>query len=347
MIVQRFVKPLIHIKSLVRLVLFLVSALTGTLAFALTASSEDFNARQVFLEHSSALVPTSQAQFNKLVCVDRCDIVGTAYRLDTQEAIYREEHRLFYADETSLREIFYRDHSGKLFAYKLVDSLVEKYAPNFWFLDFRLDQLQSVIKPPSTDSRFESLYAYADRIDAGNEYFLESYADTLAAQQEVPGDLARQQALGFLMEDSDKRLQSPWRLNAVGTNDEPLIADAGFDAFIVSNWSQLDTRGYDFRFIVPSRNSSVAMKINKIDKRRCEREVFEQVNIEHLDQAILTTNHCFKIRARNWIIDKILGAIYIVYDDRQRLRVFKGLSNVRDNGNKRLYVYISYLYANK
>ena len=84
-----------------------------------------------------------------LGCLSNCTIVGMAYRLDTGKFVYREEHQLL---APAYHEVFYRNSLGEAFAYKLIDSIDYPFAPDFWFLDFRLQQLQAVKRKLEVDA---------------------------------------------------------------------------------------------------------------------------------------------------------------------------------------------------
>ena len=125
---------------------------------------------------------------------------------------------------------------------------------------------------------------------------------------------------------------------------QPLIADAGFDAFIQKNWSVLLNKAIKFEFVVPSRSSSVVMNLDSINTSKCRKNVISKADPLHTVTLQNKKLSCFRIRAKNWLIKQFLGNIYLVYDEQKRLMMFKGLSNIRDDGNKRLYAYIMYNY---
>lgn len=277
-----------------------------------------------------------------LGCLSNCTIVGMAYRLDTGKFVYREEHQLL---APAYHEVFYRNSLGEAFAYKLIDSIDYPFAPDFWFLDFRLQQLQAVkrkleVDAPAAGGNVSYVHAWQEEISR------KSFYDIFAVQWGRQDD-SRSQEFALLQQCSRADLSSKNLIADKSTVDpifQPLIADAGFDAFIQKNWSVLLNKAIKFEFVVPSRSSSVVMNLDSINTSKCRKNVISKADPLHTVTLQNKKLSCFRIRAKNWLIKQFLGNIYLVYDEQKRLMMFKGLSNIRDDGNKRLYAYIMYNY---
>lgn len=283
------------------------------------------------------------AALEGLRCLSDCTIVGMAYRLDTGKFVYREEHQLF---TPAYHEVFYRNSVGEAFAYKLIDSADYPFAPNFWCLDFRLQQLQAVKRQLEVDGSSigvgDASYVHAWQEEISRKSFYELFAFRWGKQ-----DGNRSQEIALLQQFSKPYLPSKNLIadrSALDPAFQPLIADAGFDAFIQNNWKALLSEAIEFKFVVPSRSSSVAMSLDSIDISKCRKNVISKADPLHTVALQNKKLNCFRIQAKNWLIKQFLGNIYLVYDEQKRLMMFKGLSNIRDDGNKRLYTYIMYNY---
>lgn len=266
-------------------------------------------------------------------CIAECSVIGKAYDVRNKEMLYQEEYQDFEGAGEGLKEVFYRNLSGEVFAYKLVDTQNSSIAPVYWFLDFRLEQIQYVAYPQSASQN--NLIAAINDLDSAG--FLQKFSEIWGEQA------SRDNERDYLAGVTREMLQSD--IKSIELNREkPIIADAGFDAFIRSYWDQLLDKSINFKFVLPSRQSTLPMKIGSLSSNKCSRTVFDAMDPSHQPSFEDGGFQCFRIQASNWLINQLLGSIYLVYDKEQRLAVFKGLSNIRDDGNKRLNTYITYEY---
>ena len=115
---------------------------------------------------------------------------------------------------------------------------------------------------------------------------------------------------------------------------ESVVVDAGFDPFVRKHWQSLITgESVSAGMLVPSRLDTVRVSLTKADASHC-------------DQAS-TDVYCFVIRpagmlrAVGWLVDPI----YIGYDQQsQRLKIFYGISNLRDDDGDPQNVLITFEY---
>jgi hypothetical protein len=115
---------------------------------------------------------------------------------------------------------------------------------------------------------------------------------------------------------------------------ESVVVDAGFDPFVRKHWQSLITgESVSAGMLVPSRLDTVRVSLTKADASHC-------------DQASADV-YCFVIRpagmlrAVGWLVDPI----YIGYDQQsQRLKVFDGISNLRDDNGDPQNVLITFEY---
>lgn len=135
-------------------------------------------------------------------------------------------------------------------------------------------------------------------------------------------------ALEFRAHDSDNLQRTTVRRR------DGLIIDAGFDPFVRDNWDRLaNGRRITTDFLVPARMDTVRIGISKTDDSDCDADA-QQI-------------HCFVIRpagllrVAGWFVDPILIAYA---PDTQRLLMFHGLSNLRDDAGETRNVLIQYEY---
>jgi|GEM_PF-1042623 len=115
---------------------------------------------------------------------------------------------------------------------------------------------------------------------------------------------------------------------------ESVVVDAGFDPFVCKHWESLITgESVSAGMLVPSRLDTVRVSLTKTDASHC-------------DQAA-TDVYCFVIRpagilrAVGWLVDPI----YIGYDPQsKRLKVFDGISNLRNDNGEPQNVLITFEY---
>jgi hypothetical protein len=109
----------------------------------------------------------------------------------------------------------------------------------------------------------------------------------------------------------------------------PLVIDAGFDAFVRSNWEEL-VAGQSKRFQFPfaARESLVELRISAA---RC--------SYEH------GTDQCFRLELDNWLLKMLVDPIELGYDaGLKRLARYRGLSNIGDGRGEGQVVDIRYGY---
>jgi hypothetical protein len=104
------------------------------------------------------------------------------------------------------------------------------------------------------------------------------------------------------------------------TFDDPvvLVADAGFDRFVSSNWDRLTSgEKLEASFLVPSRLRSLPFDVEKTGEGRLDGEPVVS----------------FKMSFRNALVRLFVGSVQVTYhrDHRVLLR-YEGLSNIRDAG---------------
>jgi len=115
---------------------------------------------------------------------------------------------------------------------------------------------------------------------------------------------------------------------------ETVVVDAGFDPYVRKHWETLVTgESVSAGMLVPSRLDTVRVSLTKTDAGNCD--------------PAATDVYCFVIRpagmlrAVGWLVDPI----YIGYDQQsKRLKVFDGISNLRDDNGEPQNVLITFEY---
>jgi hypothetical protein len=110
---------------------------------------------------------------------------------------------------------------------------------------------------------------------------------------------------------------------------QPLVIDAGFDAFIRQQWQRL-AQGDEvaFFFTMPARQTLVELALSKV---RCGQDA--------------RGDRCFLLQLDNWLFSLLVDPIALEYDTAtQRLMRYRGLSNIEDEQGKGLLVDIHYHY---
>lgn len=125
-------------------------------------------------------------------------------------------------------------------------------------------------------------------------------------------------------------------LNGVGEtfsvqieSEQPLVIDAGFDAFIRENWDALiaDQR-LRFEFPFAAREDLFALRISASP---CSYDT--------------ATDQCFRLELDNWLLRALLDPIELGYDaSLKRLARYRGLSNIGDSTGEGQVVDIRYRY---
>ena len=109
----------------------------------------------------------------------------------------------------------------------------------------------------------------------------------------------------------------------------PVVIDAGFDAFVTTNWDSLlagDNKSFQFPFA--ARESLVKLRIKPMG---CT-----------YDSA---TDQCFSLEMNNWFLRMLVDPIELGYDAKlKRLTRYRGLSNIGDGKGNGLVVDIRYNY---
>ena len=269
-------------------------------------------------------------------------LYGIAYELNSFRPLYRESYffdsgsaaasrrsRVVYA---SLQpDVAVTDPSGsagQVFSIKDIDYTSSPVAPDYRIADFRQMQLQGAVGSVG-DSMSKRLSLYKLSPASGTLFFEKDDFERLPSL--LSGPLAK---------DIDS-LEAAKQASVPVTE---LVTDAGFDKFIVSNWKSLVSEGrrLKFEFAVPSRAQAVGMSISRISQQDCQRKVLADLPDTLGENIPLPV--CFKLEARSWIIGQVLKPIYLVYDNRQTLQIFRGLSNIRGPSNEKLRVAIRYYY---
>ncbi|HBX36734.1 MAG TPA: hypothetical protein DEG76_05335 [Pseudohongiella sp.] len=118
------------------------------------------------------------------------------------------------------------------------------------------------------------------------------------------------------------------------SSDDDLIIDAGFDVFIRQNWESLvQGERITADFLVPARLDKVRIGISRTDADDCAT----------LEDEI----HCFLIRPAGFlrVVSWFVDPIAIGYDPQtKRLRVFNGISNLRDEQGEARNALITFEY---
>lgn len=91
----------------------------------------------------------------------------------------------------------------------------------------------------------------------------------------------------------------------------PLVADAGFDRFVISNWDDLvDGKKLRFEFLALTRGEFISFYIQQSD-----------LSDEFLE---------LKIKPKNWLVSMLVDPIYLRYQRSDRLlKEFRGVTNIR------------------
>ena len=109
----------------------------------------------------------------------------------------------------------------------------------------------------------------------------------------------------------------------------PVVIDAGFDAFVTTNWDSLvagDKKSFQFPFA--ARESLVKLRIKPMS---CSYDS--------------ETDQCFSLEMNNWFLRMLVDPIELGYDARlKRLSRYRGLSNIGDGEGNGLVVDIRYEY---
>lgn len=148
------------------------------------------------------------------------------------------------------------------------------------------------------------------------------------ATEFVPDARDPQVRVGFQAHDSNEYRQQnvPYR--------DAMVVDAGFDPFIRQNWQRMVSgRSVSAHFLVPSRLDTVRVNLSQTDTNNCT-----GVDVEM---------HCFVIRPAGLlrVVGFLVDPIYIGYEqESQRLMMFNGLSNLRDDTGDPRNVLITYEY---
>ena len=109
----------------------------------------------------------------------------------------------------------------------------------------------------------------------------------------------------------------------------PVVIDAGFDAFVTTNWDSLVAgENKSFQFPFAARESLVRLRIKPMS---CTYDS--------------ETDQCFSLEMNNWFLRMLVDPIELGYDaSLKRLTRYRGLSNIGDGKGNGLVVDIRYNY---
>jgi hypothetical protein len=144
----------------------------------------------------------------------------------------------------------------------------------------------------------------------------------------LPAEPSPQIRVGFQAHDS-----SQYREQTVSYRDA-MVIDAGFDPFVRENWERITSgRPLSAHFLVPSRFDTVRVNLTQTNSRNCT--------------GVDVDVQCFVIRPAGMlrVVGFLIDPIYIGYEQNsQRLMMFNGLSNLRDDAGDPRNVLITYEY---
>jgi hypothetical protein len=144
----------------------------------------------------------------------------------------------------------------------------------------------------------------------------------------LPAGRSPQVRVGFQAHDSNQ-----YREEMVSYRDA-MVVDAGFDPFIRNHWERMVSgSSVSAHFLVPSRLDTVRVNLSQTETGNCN----------GVDEDM----HCFVIRPAGLlrVVGFLIDPIYIGYDrGSQRLMMFNGLSNLRDDAGEPRNVLITYEY---
>jgi hypothetical protein len=119
------------------------------------------------------------------------------------------------------------------------------------------------------------------------------------------------------------------------SNDYPLVASSGFDAFIRQHWNELSAgKKLDFDFAVPQSLMIAPLRLSRID-------------CQDADSRIGDENHlCLEVIPSSILFSLFFDPIEVVYDKKDRaLMSYRGLTNLNDENGKAYKAEIVYTYT--
>lgn len=129
----------------------------------------------------------------------------------------------------------------------------------------------------------------------------------------------------------DEKANVVWRTPKGETEQHSLplsrqaVIDAGFVHFIRAHWATLtEGRQVDFDFVVPTRGEAY-------------RFVAEPTENTHIDAHLVVSLRPSQVFLR-WIVDPI----FVGFDAKGRITDYRGLSNIRKNGDRNYTVHLHY-----
>lgn len=133
---------------------------------------------------------------------------------------------------------------------------------------------------------------------------------------------------------------------------EPLVVGPGFEPFVRNEWEKLATgEAVVFRLAVPANQRVHKMQAYAVPLEECIKRIRERSDLNELDEnpldAISEGHACFSMKSTNWLANRIIKPIYIIYDNQRRLSLYSGLSNLTDDNGKWQTVYIYYNYLSQ
>ncbi|MEP5763936.1 MAG: hypothetical protein ABJ308_05055 [Halieaceae bacterium] len=129
-----------------------------------------------------------------------------------------------------------------------------------------------------------------------------------------------------------KDLRNERELRISPPQDPDLVFDAGFDNFVRLRWDSLEGgKAVKFPFLLLDRDKPITMRASEDREQRCR-----------------ATELCLQVRLDSWLLAALIEPIELTYDrDDQRLRRFKGLSNLKSDSGKSQQVEILYNYRDE
>jgi hypothetical protein len=116
----------------------------------------------------------------------------------------------------------------------------------------------------------------------------------------------------------------------------PLVMSSGFYHFILDHWRDLQTgQSLAFDFAVPARWMTVRLRMHTVSSEAAA------ALIEDVDPSWLYV----RVEAVNPLLRWLVHPLTVALDSQQRLMVYRGISNVRDERGETPQVLIRYRYA--
>lgn len=169
-----------------------------------------------------------------------------------------------------------------------------------------------------------------NQLDSSSSFVSPSYTQTYSHSDFTEGARWR---------GSELLLFSGGKEKAV-TFKTPLVMSSGFYHFILDHWSELHSgQPLVFDFAVPSHLTTVRLKMQVLPNGAAAIRQGSVVR-EDIDPRWFYVRVEAANRLLGWLVKPVTAAL----DDRQRLRLYRGASNVRDEHGETPQVLIHYSY---